>query len=141
MLNVMAYFGNTMENNMATREEISTLINKFENAVISAWVYDTKLEFDENYNPSKLNKADLLYEEAKKAKQALADAVENLFKEADELQTNCIEQMQLSIKLNSENKALREQSAEDSWSKYPDRSGGQFTQQEIDESRRGGHGW
>ncbi len=29
----------------------------------------------------------------------------------------------------------------DSWRLNPDRSGGQFTQQEIDEARRGGHGW
>ncbi len=28
-----------------------------------------------------------------------------------------------------------------SWTRNPDRSGGQFTQQEIDEANRGGHGW
>jgi hypothetical protein len=98
---------------MATREEINILINKFENAVQKAWVYDTKLEFDEYYNPSKLNKADLLYEEVNAAKKALVDAVGQL----------C------------------EKSVEDSWKLNPDRSGGQFTQEEIEESRRGGHGW
>lgn len=28
-----------------------------------------------------------------------------------------------------------------SWYKNPDRSGGQFTYEEIEESKRGGHGW
>jgi hypothetical protein len=98
---------------MSTHEEINILINKFENAVQNAWIYDTKLEFDESYSPAKLNKADLLYEEAKAAKKALVDAVGRICKK----------------------------SIEDSWIRNPDRMGGQFTQDEIDESSRGGHGW
>jgi hypothetical protein len=31
--------------------------------------------------------------------------------------------------------------ADYSWERSPDRMGGQFTQDEIDEARRGGHGW
>ncbi len=38
--------------------------------------------------------------------------------------------------LRYQNKAI-----DASWSENPDRSGGQFTQDEIDESSRGGYGW
>jgi len=36
---------------------------------------------------------------------------------------------------------LEKRNSDMSWELNPDRSGGAFTQQEIDESRRGGHGW
>lgn len=45
------------------------------------------------------------------------------------------------FRLRAELRRLREKAIEDSWTRNPDRSGGQFTQDEIDESRRGGHGW
>jgi hypothetical protein len=35
----------------------------------------------------------------------------------------------------------RQRANEQSWRDNPDRSGGQFTEQEIEEARRGGHGW
>lgn len=101
-------------------EDITVLINKFETAVQNAWIYDTKLGYDEFYNPSKLNKSDLLFEECAMLKQQLLMAVKQLSKEQDQ---------------------LREREIAASWERNPDRMGGQFTQQEIDESHRGGHGW
>ena len=101
-------------------EDITTLINKFETAVQAAWIYDTKLGYDEFYNPSKLNKADLLFQECSMVKVQLLMAVKALTKENDQFRN-------------------REIAA--SWESNPDRMGGQFTQQEIDEAHRGGHGW
>ena len=40
--------------------------------------------------------------------------------------------------LRAENARLKKKAAEDSWIIYPDRMGGQFTQEEIDRSRNGG---
>lgn len=45
------------------------------------------------------------------------------------------------FRLRNELRRMKEQANEDSWSRNPDRMGGQFTQQEIDEATRGGHGW
>jgi len=45
------------------------------------------------------------------------------------------------FRLRAELRRIREKAIEDSWARNPDRSGGQFTQQEIDEAIRGGHGW
>ena len=39
---------------------------------------------------------------------------------------------------HAEIKQLREKSIEYSWYRYPDKSGGQFTQDEIERSRNGG---
>jgi hypothetical protein len=45
------------------------------------------------------------------------------------------------MQLEQEVSKLRDKSVEDSWKLNPDRMGGQFTQEEIDESSRDGHGW
>lgn len=101
-------------------EDITVLINKFETAVQNAWIYDTKLGYDEFYNPSKLNKSDLLFEECAMLKQQLLMAVKQLTKE---------------------NVQYREKDIAASWERNPDRMGGQFTQEEIDRASRGGEGW
>jgi len=103
-----------------TLDKIIALIVKFENAVQNAWIYDTKLEFDESYSPDKLNKADKLFEEYKFLREQLLVAVEQQ---------------------NKELQHFRQQVSDASWIRNPDRMGGQFTQDEIDESSRGGHGW
>lgn len=41
-------------------------------------------------------------------------------------------------KLRAELDRANKQAIEDSWARNPDRSGGQFTQEEIDRSRNGG---
>lgn len=103
-----------------TNDEIIALINKFENAVQRAWIYDTRIGYDEYYDPSKLNKSDQLFEECAFLKEQLIFAVTQQDKEQQRLQ---------------------KQVSDASWERNPDRMGGQFTQEEIDESRRGGHGW
>ena len=45
------------------------------------------------------------------------------------------------FRLRAELRRMKEKAIEDSWSRNPDRMGGQFTQEEIDEATRGGHGW
>jgi hypothetical protein len=42
------------------------------------------------------------------------------------------------FRLRAELRRAREKSIEDSWARNPDRSGGQFSQDEIDRSRNGG---
>ena len=43
--------------------------------------------------------------------------------------------------LLEDNQKLRDRNTEMSWALYPDKSGGQFTQEEIDRAGRGGEGW
>jgi hypothetical protein len=42
------------------------------------------------------------------------------------------------FRLRAKLRRTREQAIEDSWARNPDRSGGQFSQDEIDRSRNGG---
>lgn len=101
-------------------DEINALIDRFENAVQRAWIYDTKLGYDEYYDPSKLNKADKLFEDCAILKEQLLMAVKQL---------------------TEANEQAREQEIAASWELNPDRMGGQFTQEEIDRASRGGEGW
>lgn len=141
MLDVMVYFGNIMESNM--NQEIKNLLTVYENKMSSFWQLDGQLSEceDDNRYFYLESRQRTLEGEVDAARAALVAAIENLEKQADELQTGCIEQMQLSIKLNSENKRLREQAVDASWDRNPDRMGGQFTQEEIDRASRGGEGW
>lgn len=56
-------------------DEIKLLVDEFERKVSSAWIYDTKLEFDECYNPKKLVKAEQLMDELSKSKVKLLAAI------------------------------------------------------------------
>lgn len=123
-------------------QEIKNLLTVYENKLIAASTLDGELAYCEDaVYYSKARKLEQFQVEADLARTALVTAIENLEKQADELQAGCIEQMQLSIKLNSENKRLQEQVNDASWERNPDRMGGQFTQEEIDRANRGGEGW
>ena len=71
--------------------------------------------------------------------EALVEWVENASR--DTLALRYMELMARYRLKSRELKQLQESTADLSWERNPDRMGGQFTQQEIDESRRGGHGW
>jgi hypothetical protein len=44
------------------------------------------------------------------------------------------------VRLRAEIRSMKEKAIEDSWVRNPDRSGGQFTDEEINRSREGGAG-
>ena len=104
------------------RQETKNLLTVFENKLISMWQLDGQLSECEDDNR-------YFYLESRQR---------ILEKEVDDARGKLYAHI---IQLEQENSKLRERSIEDSWSKYPDRSGGQFTQDEIEESKRGGHGW
>ena len=98
-------------------EDINALINKFENAVQRAWIYDTKIGFVDGDYGTQLKKVDQLFEECAMVKEQLLMAVKQLTKANDQ---------------------ARDREIAASWERNPDRMGGQFTQEEIDRSRNGG---
>lgn len=61
-----------------TYDELKRLVDQFELKVANAWIYDTKIGYDDFYNPGKLNKADLLMNELHESKLALLAAIKEL---------------------------------------------------------------
>jgi predicted nuclease with TOPRIM domain len=95
-------------------QEPKNLLNKFENKVAAMWQLD-----------GQLMKCD-------DERSYLLENCQKRFKvEVDEARAELIAAIE----------RLEHTSVADSWARNPDRSGGQFTQHEIDESKRGGHGW
>lgn len=97
-------------------QELKKLFDAYESKLILAWQYDTELGvFDEceTFPRRRLDKARKLMEEADIARLQFTMAL-------DQLET--------------QSSRLSEKISELSWIKNPDRSGGQFTQEEIDRS-------
>lgn len=94
--------------------EVRAAMQLFENKLASYWQLDGEMQWCEDDRIYKMEaRLRTLEKEVDRARQDLIAAI-------DRTETR---------------------SVEDSWARNPDRSGGQFTQDEIDESRRGGHGW
>ena len=102
-------------------QESKNLLALFENKLSSFWQLDGEMQWCEDDRIYKMETRQRILE-----------------KEVDDVRGKLYAHI---MKLEQENSKLREKSVEDSWERNPDRSGGQFTQEEIDESSRGGHGW
>lgn len=59
------------------KDEIFQKIKEFESALIDAWVYDTSIGLDENYNPKKLNKAKQKFDKVEETRKELFDLINN----------------------------------------------------------------
>ena len=60
------------------KDEIFQKLKKFESALIDAWVYDTKIGFDEEYNSKKLKISDQKFNEVEKIRKELLDLIVQL---------------------------------------------------------------
>lgn len=75
-------------------------------------------------------------------KPEMIERVDSIIAKLDETDGMFIQGMVNEIKrLNKKVVEQEQRLVEYSWEHNPDRMGGQFTQQEIDEARRGGYGW
>lgn len=95
--------------------EIRVAMQLYENKLASFWQIDGQL--------SECDDDDRAYK--------LETRQRNLEKEVDQARDKLVALVE----------KLEKRNADLSWERNPDRSGGQFTQEEIEESRRGGHGW
>lgn len=101
--------------------EIRALLQLFENKLASLWQLDGEMQWCED---------DRIYK--------METRQRTLEKEVDDARGKLYAHI---MKLEQENSSLREKAVEDSWTRNPDRMGGQFTQEEIDRASRGGEGW
>lgn len=59
--------------------ELLAKLNQFENAVVAAWVYDTKLDMQEDYcSSSQMKKADEYHTRAREIKEQLIQQIKDL---------------------------------------------------------------
>lgn len=109
----MQCFGNITENKV--NNSIKNMLVRFENKLSNLWQLDGQLHECEDENRA--------YRLELRQRQVQ--------KEVDQARTELVAAIE----------ALEARAVEDSWAANPDRMGGQFTQDEIQEAQRGGHGW
>jgi len=105
--------------------EIRTAMQLFENKLASFWQIDGEMQWCED---------DRIYK--------MESRQRTLEKEVDRARENLImEIMKIEQAVAHPESINKRRDHAASWDINPDRMGGQFTQDEIDESSRGGHGW